>query len=150
MTNLKKMSIPEDSPLRDMGQLNVPFPSSSNQSEDEAKEVEEADDEEAGDKEEAEAEVTEEESEAAAGAKSPTLNEQVFDLTQDEEDEVQKTTSEAEVKTTNKSLDNTLCEIDAEVQAEKSTQLFIEADTTPIAKADITPIAKAGQTVENA
>lgn len=73
MTVLKKMSIPEDSSFRDMGQLNVPFLFSPNQSEDEAKEVKEADDEEAGDKEEAEAEVAEKESEAADGAKSHTL-----------------------------------------------------------------------------
>ncbi|THF99815.1 hypothetical protein TEA_028007 [Camellia sinensis var. sinensis] len=123
-------------------ELNVPFIPSPNQSKDEAKEVEEANDEEAEDTEETEAEVTEKESEAAVEAKSPTLNEQVLDLTQDEENEVQKTTSEAEVETANKSLDDTLREIDAKVQAEKSAQLSV--------KADITPIAKAGQTVENA
>ncbi|XP_028058374.1 transcription initiation factor TFIID subunit 11-like [Camellia sinensis] len=38
----------------------------------------------------------------------------------DEEDEVQKTISEAEVETANKSLDDTLREIDAEVEANKS------------------------------
>ena len=58
--------------------------------------------------------------EGSAVAKSPTLNEQVLDLTQDEEDEVQKTTSEAEVETASKSLDDTLREIDAEVEADKS------------------------------
>ncbi|XP_028117569.1 enolase-phosphatase E1-like [Camellia sinensis] len=95
---------------------------------------------EAESKEEAEAKETEETE--AVGAKFPTLNEQVLDLTQDKEDEVQKTTSKAEVETSNKSLDDTLREIDAEVQAEKSTQLSVEADTTPIAEAE--------QTVENA
>ncbi|XP_028123335.1 uncharacterized protein LOC114320395 [Camellia sinensis] len=60
----------------------------------------------------------------------------------DEEDEVQKTTSEVEVETSNKSLDDMLREIDAEVQAEKSARLSAEAD--------ITPIAEAGQIVENA
>ena len=64
------MSVPEDSPFGDMGQLNAHFPPSLNQSEDEAEEVEEAYDEEAGDKEKTEAEVAENESEAAAGAKS--------------------------------------------------------------------------------
>ena len=63
-------------------------------------------------------------------------------MTQDEDDEVQKTTSEAEVETANKSLDDTLREIDVEVQVEKSAQLSAEADTPPI--------AKAGQAVENA
>ncbi|GMP33766.1 hypothetical protein CsSME_00006942 [Camellia sinensis var. sinensis] len=135
MITLKKMSIPEDSPLRDMGQLNVPLPPSPNQSKDAAKEVEEADEEEAGDRKEAKAEVTEKESEAAAGAKSPTLNEQVLDLTQDEENKLQKTTSESEVEIANKSLNDTLREINTEVQAKKSAQLSAEADTTPIAKA---------------
>ena len=63
-------------------------------------------------------------------------------MTRDEEDEVQKTTSEVEVKTANKSLDDTLHEIDAELQAEKSAQLSAETNTMPI--------AKVGQTMENA
>lgn len=46
MIALKKLFVPEDSPLRDIGQLNVPFLPSPNQSEDEAEETEKDDDEE--------------------------------------------------------------------------------------------------------
>ena len=72
MTALKKMSVPEDSLLRDMGQLNVPFPLSPNQYEDEVEALAAADDEETGDKEEAKADVAVKESEAVAGP-SPQL-----------------------------------------------------------------------------
>ncbi|XP_028078898.1 uncharacterized protein LOC114280721 [Camellia sinensis] len=111
----------------------MPFPPSLKDSEDEAEE------------EETEAEDANEEEEVAVGAKSLTLNDQVLDLTQDEEDEVsksaspKKTTSQAEVQTAKKSLDETLLKIDAKIQAEKTvkktSQLSAKAKTPPTAKA---------------
>ncbi|XP_028052400.1 uncharacterized protein LOC114256904 [Camellia sinensis] len=71
--------------------------------------------------------------EAAIGVKSPTLNEQVLDFTQDDEDEISKSTSpkkattEAEVQAVEKSLDQTLFEIDAEIATEKESLLPTEA-----------------------
>ncbi|KAF5933004.1 hypothetical protein HYC85_029175 [Camellia sinensis] len=79
----------------------------------------------------------------AAGAKSPTQNEQVLDLTQDEEDEevskdaiLEKASSD--VPPANKSIDETLQEIDAELAAEKvaemSSQQSFEVQTQPAAE----------------
>ncbi|XP_028074888.1 uncharacterized protein LOC114277206 [Camellia sinensis] len=116
MATLKELAVVEDSPLRDEGRLVVSFPPALSQSEAKGKEGEAVDEAEEED-EEAEVEV---DAEGSAVAKSLTLNEQVLDLTQDEEDEVQKTTSEAEVEISSKSLDDTLREIDAEVEADKS------------------------------
>ncbi|GMP33153.1 hypothetical protein CsSME_00006597 [Camellia sinensis var. sinensis] len=113
MAALKALAVPEDSPLKNASNLVLSFPSTPSQSEDEAEFEEEA-----------EAEKMEE----AVGAKSPTLNDQVLDLTQDEEDEVskgafsQKTTSEVPIA--EKSIDQTLQEIDAELEAEKVADKF--------------------------
>ncbi|XP_028078089.1 uncharacterized protein CG45076-like [Camellia sinensis] len=107
---LKELAIPEDSPLYDEGQLAVPFPHASSQSEAKVggKEGEEEDEEEEKD-EEAEVAVN---AEGSTGAKSPTLNEQVLDLTQDEDDEVLKSASPkktiSEVPIIEKSLYQTL------------------------------------------
>ncbi|CAL5418932.1 unnamed protein product [Camellia sinensis] len=137
------MSIHEDSPLRDIDQLNVPFPPSPNQSENEAEEVEKVDNEEAEDKKEAEAEVAEKEYEATIRAKSPTLNDQVLDLTEEDEDEVSKSTSpkkadtfETKITIAAKSLDQTFLEIDAKIAAEKSTQLSTKVETMPTFKVE--------------
>ena len=67
-------------------------------------------------------------SKEAAGTKSISLNEQVLNLTQDEEgDEVSKeaTPEQAllDVPLANKSLDQTLQEIDAELAAEKVAEI---------------------------
>ncbi|XP_028092493.1 tropomyosin-2-like [Camellia sinensis] len=74
-------------------------------------------------------EVDEVDVEAAADAKSPTLNEQI-DLTQEEKDDLASkgvspipTTSETEIYCAEKSLDKTLQEIDAELEAERTTTL---------------------------
>ncbi|XP_028104877.1 uncharacterized protein LOC114303898 [Camellia sinensis] len=133
MAALNKIYVLMDSPLWDINQLQVPFPPALKESDDDAEE----DDAE---------EKAEDEEEAAVGAKSPTLNEQVLGLTQDEVDEVSKsaspktTASEAEVQTAEKSLDQTFLEIDAEIEAEKTaeklSQLSTEADTQPIADAE--------------
>ncbi|XP_028073054.1 enolase-phosphatase E1-like [Camellia sinensis] len=123
MATLKELAVSEDSPLKNASNLVLPFPPSLSQFEDEV---------------ESEDQVEAEKNEEATGAKSPTLNGQVLDLTQDE---VQKTTSEAEVEAANKSIDDTLREIDVEVQVDKFAQLSAEANTTPT--------TEAGQTVEN-
>ncbi|XP_028100537.1 uncharacterized protein LOC114299907 [Camellia sinensis] len=76
-----------------------------------------------------------------AMAKSPTLNDQVLDLIGENEDEVpksaspKKTTSEAEVQAVEKSLEETLLEIDAKIQADKSAQLTAEVETLSIIEA---------------
>ncbi|XP_028084029.1 uncharacterized protein LOC114285204 [Camellia sinensis] len=85
----------------------------------------------------------EEEKEAATDAMSPTLNEQVLDLTQDEEDDLaskgaspKPTTTEAEVQCAEKSLDQTLLEINAKIAAKKNAMMPTKADTTPIAEVE--------------
>ncbi|THG23559.1 hypothetical protein TEA_015347 [Camellia sinensis var. sinensis] len=123
MAALKKLAVPEDSPLKNAGDLILSFPFTPSQSEDE---VESEEEDEAEKKE-------------AAGAKSPTLNEQVPDLFQDEEDEVskgasaEKTSFEASI--TEKSLDQILKEIDVELAAEKvarkSSQMSSEPQSQP-------------------
>ncbi|XP_028075194.1 uncharacterized protein LOC114277494 [Camellia sinensis] len=94
-------------------QLEVPFP---------PEPEEDAEDDEADEVEE----------EVAANAKSPTLNDQI-DLTQDEEDDLaskvvspKPTISEAEVQCIEKSLDKTLEEIDAELEADKSVKTLAD------------------------
>ncbi|XP_028054184.1 uncharacterized protein LOC114258426 [Camellia sinensis] len=136
MAALKKLLVSKDSPLRDIGQLNVPFSHSPNQSEDEAEEAEEANDEEAEDKKETKAKVAKKESEAAVRGKSPTLNDQILDLTEEDGDEVSKSTSpkkvntsETEITTATKSLD-----IDTELTTKKSAQLSAETKTMPTAE----------------
>ena len=79
-----------------------------------------------GDEEEDEALVRK--SKDADGAKSPLQNEQVLDLTQDEEgDEVPKDAAyekeSADATLADKSLDDTLAEIDAEVAADKAVEM---------------------------
>ncbi|XP_028070272.1 uncharacterized protein LOC114272752 [Camellia sinensis] len=80
--------------------------------------------------------------------KSPTLNDQVLDLTHDEEEDLvykgaspKQTTSEAEVQAAEKSLDQTLSEIDTEIVAEKETILPTEVDTTPTAEVEQSEIS---------
>ncbi|XP_028068297.1 uncharacterized protein LOC114270867 [Camellia sinensis] len=108
MAALKELVVPEDSPLRQNSHIVLLFPPTPSQFEDEAEFEEEA-----------EAEKTVE----TAGAKSPTLNEQVLDLTQDEEYEAlkgassQKTTSDVPIA--ERSIDQTLQEIVAELEAKK-------------------------------
>ena len=67
-------------------------------------------------------------SKEAARAKAPTPNEQVLDLTQDEEgEEVPKDATpekaSSDVPLTDKSLDQTFPEIDAELAAEKAAEM---------------------------
>ncbi|XP_028122716.1 neurofilament medium polypeptide-like [Camellia sinensis] len=107
----KELTVPEDSPLRDAGRLELPFPSASSQSE--AKAGEEEEKEEGEEAEDEEAEVV--------GAEDPAG---------DEEDEVskgdspQKTTSEVPI--VEKSINQTLQEIDAELEAEKAAEKILQ------------------------
>ncbi|XP_028085052.1 neurofilament medium polypeptide-like [Camellia sinensis] len=103
--------------------------------EDYKKQVKKPTEDEAVSEEEAEAENKEE----AAGAKSLTHPEQV-DLTQDEEDEVSKDAS-PEKTTSNmpiadKSIDQTLQEIDVELVAEKATEENSQKSSEPQTNVD--------------
>ncbi|XP_028070420.1 uncharacterized protein LOC114272901 [Camellia sinensis] len=113
MAALKVLAIPEDSPLKNASSLVLPFPLTPSQSEDEAEFEEVAEDKKT-------------EKAEAAGTKSPTLNEQVLDLTHNEEDEVSKGASvektSSETSIAEKSLDQTLKEIDAKLAAEKAAE----------------------------
>ncbi|XP_028092147.1 uncharacterized protein LOC114292393 [Camellia sinensis] len=126
MAALKVLAVPEDSALRNASSLALPFSLTPSQFEDKAESEEEAE-EEAKDKETEKVE--------AAGTKSPTLNEQFLDLTHDEEDEVSKgasavkTSSEAPIA--EKSLDQTLKEIDVELAAEKAAEKSFQMSSKP-------------------
>ncbi|XP_028076669.1 uncharacterized protein LOC114278747 [Camellia sinensis] len=75
MAALKKLDVPKDSLLKNAGDLPLSFPLTPSQSEDDS---------------ESEKEALVRKKKKAAGAKSPTLNDQVVDLSQDEEGEVSK------------------------------------------------------------
>ncbi|XP_028064596.1 axoneme-associated protein mst101(1)-like [Camellia sinensis] len=121
---LKALAVPEDSSLRENSCIVLSFPLTPSQFEVEAESEEEA-----------EAEKEKEDAEA----KFPTLTEQVVDLSQDDGDEVSKdttletTTSDALIA--EKSLDQTLKDIDVELAsekaAEKSSQMSSEPQTQP-------------------
>ncbi|XP_028108505.1 glucosidase 2 subunit beta-like [Camellia sinensis] len=116
---LKKLSVPDNSPLRDLDQLDVSFPHSPIQLKEEVEEEEENEKEEEENKGE--------DKEEAVGAKSPALNNQVLDLTEDNDDEVSKTSSstkKGDSSTTDKIIEETLKEIDEEITVE------IEAEKT--------------------
>ncbi|GMQ10388.1 hypothetical protein CsSME_00053406 [Camellia sinensis var. sinensis] len=121
-----KLFVSKDSPIRDFGQLKVH--SLLLQSKEEEVEVE---------------------VDVAVGAKSPTLNDQVMNLTEKDEVEVSKSTtskkadtSKAEIAVAGKSLDDTLREIDEEIatdaKAENGTTLSTKADTLPNAEVERT------------
>ncbi|KAF5933495.1 hypothetical protein HYC85_029666 [Camellia sinensis] len=98
MSLLKKFEVPEDSPLRNADVIPLPFPPTPSQSDDES---------------ESEDETLVRKSKKATGTKSPSLNEQVLDLTQDEEgEEVPKNATpekaSSDMPLADKSLDLTL------------------------------------------
>ena len=124
MSLLKKLNVPEDSPLRKANAIHLPFPPAQLPSQD----VGESESED-GDEEEYEALVRK--SKDADRAKSPLQNEQVLDLTQDEEgDDVNKDAAYvkelADATLADKNLDNTLAEIDAEVAADKAAEMSFQ------------------------
>ena len=113
MTLLKKLDVPEDSPFKNADAIPLPFPPTPPRSDDDS---------------EFEEEVLVKKSKEAAGAKSPTQNKQVLDLTQDEEgEEVPKDATpekaSSDVPLADKSIDQTLQEIDVELAAEKATDM---------------------------
>ncbi|XP_028054924.1 uncharacterized protein LOC114259127 [Camellia sinensis] len=113
MALLKKLEVSEDSPLRNADVIPLPFPPTPSKSNDES---------------ESEEETLVRKPKETAGIKSPSLNEQVLDLTQDEEgDEVPKEATPERaslgVPLANKSLDQTPQEIDAELAAEKAAEM---------------------------
>ncbi|GMP47979.1 hypothetical protein CsSME_00015496 [Camellia sinensis var. sinensis] len=119
MATLKRLSVPKDSPLRDISQLEAPFPPSSVESEEVQadEEVDSEDVEEGAGKE------------VVIGSKSSTLNDQILDLIGDR-NEVSKSSlpkktimSEAEVLAAERSVDQTLQEIDAKVAAEVKAKI---------------------------
>ncbi|XP_028118414.1 uncharacterized protein LOC114315986 [Camellia sinensis] len=121
MSLLKKLNVPEDSPFRNVDLIPLPFPPALTPTL--AQSVSDSESEE-----EAEEEVLVRKSKDAAGAKSLPQNEQVLDLTQDEEgDEVPRDPAPekalADVTIVDKSLDETLQEIDAELAAEKAAEV---------------------------
>ncbi|XP_028077674.1 uncharacterized protein CG45076-like [Camellia sinensis] len=99
----------KDSPLKNTDDLPLPFPPTPSQSENDS---------------ESEEETLVRKNKEAVGAQFPSLNEQVVDLSQDEEGEVskdatpEKATSDTPIA--GKSLDQTLQEIDAELTAERA------------------------------
>ncbi|XP_028108105.1 protein STRICTOSIDINE SYNTHASE-LIKE 11-like [Camellia sinensis] len=113
--SVQKLNVPEDSPLRKDDAIPLPFPPAQPPSQD----VDESESED-GDEEEDEALVRK----SKDVAKSPLQNEQVLDLTQDEEGgEVNKYTADekesADAILADKNLEDTLAEIDAEVTTDK-------------------------------
>ena len=114
MTLLKRLDVPEDSTLRNADVLPLPFPPTLSQPVDDDSESEE--------------EVLVRKSKDVAGAMSLSQNEQVLNLPLDDEiKEVfkdaapQKTISDVPIA--DKSLDQTLQEIDAELVAEKVAEM---------------------------
>ena len=123
MALAKKLNILDDSPLRKADAIPLPFPLPPPSSQPGGESESESED---ADKEEDEALVRKPKD--AAGAKSPPQNEQVLDLTQDEEgDEVipeaVPDTVPADIPSEVKTVEQTLQEIDAEIAAEKEAEV---------------------------
>ncbi|KAF5956059.1 hypothetical protein HYC85_008915 [Camellia sinensis] len=122
MSLIKKLGLPADSPLRQADAIPLPFPPPppEGESESEAEAVEE-------DEEKDDGEALVRKPKNAAEVKSPPPAEQVMDLTQDEGgDDAEEVPRESvqgylssDLLLTERSLDTTLAEIDAEIQAEK-------------------------------
>ncbi|KAF5933810.1 hypothetical protein HYC85_029981 [Camellia sinensis] len=122
MSLIKKLDLPADSPLRQADAIPLPFPPPppEGESEFEADAVDEDEEKDDGD-------ALVRKPKDAAEAKSPPPAEQVMDLTLDEEgDEVEGAPREtatgqlsSNLLLVERSVENTIAEIDAEIQAEK-------------------------------
>lgn len=139
MSLIKKLDLLADSPFRNADAIPLPFPPTPPPSQPE--DVSESEDED-GDEDEDETEALVRKPKDAAGTKSLLQDDQVLDLTHDEEDEgvVKEATPEkasSDVPPAEKSFNETLAEIDAEIVAEKaaeaSTQQSSEPQTQPTA-----------------
>ncbi|XP_028098324.1 adenomatous polyposis coli protein-like [Camellia sinensis] len=122
-----QLNIPEDSPLRKAEAIPLPFPPPPPP----PSQTEEEFESESEDEEEGEDEALVRKSKEVVGSKSPSLNEQVLDLTQDDDgDAVAKETSpeqaSSDVPPAEKSLDETLAQIDAEIEVEKTAEIALQ------------------------
>ncbi|XP_028100798.1 uncharacterized protein LOC114300133 [Camellia sinensis] len=127
MSLAKKLNIPEDSPLRKAEAIPLLFPPPPPP----PSQAEEESESEFEDEEEGEDEALVRKSKEAVGPKSPSLNDQVLDLTQDDDgDAVAKETTpeqaSSDVPPTEKSLDETLAQINAEIEAEKTAEVALQ------------------------
>ena len=130
MSLLKKLNVPDDSPLRKADAIPLPFPPAPTPSED----VGESDAEDEAEEEEDEALIRK--SKDADGAKSPLQNKQVLDLTYDEEgDEVVQEAvpdiAPADIPSEVKMVEETLQEIDAKIAAEKEAEVVSNLQIQP-------------------
>ncbi|XP_028070174.1 uncharacterized abhydrolase domain-containing protein DDB_G0269086-like [Camellia sinensis] len=138
-----QLDLPADSALRQADANLLPFPPPS-QTEDESETEVEAEDE---DEEKNDEDALVRKSKGAAEAKSSLPAEQILDLTQDEVgDEAEEVSKESvqgypspDLLLTDRSLDATLAEIDAEIQAEKAAEeIPPESSEVPVpAAADV-------------
>ncbi|XP_028093576.1 radixin-like [Camellia sinensis] len=125
---VRKLDLPTDSPFRNADAIPLPFPPPPPPSQPE--DASESEDKDEGEDED-EAEILVRKPREAAGAKSPSLNEQVLDLTQDEDgDAVAKEFTpeqgSSDVPQVNKSIDETLAEIDAEIAVDKEAEVSLQ------------------------
>ena len=140
MSLIKKLDLPADSPLRQADAITLPFPPPPPEGESES-EAEEEDEE----KDDGEALVRKPKS--VAEVRSPPPAELVMDLTQDgggaDAEEVPRESVQgylsSDLLLTERSLDTTLAEIDAEIQAEKvAEEIPPESSEVPVpAAADV-------------
>ncbi|XP_028081690.1 uncharacterized protein LOC114283055 isoform X2 [Camellia sinensis] len=120
MALAKNLNIPDDSPLRKAEAIPLPFPylPPPRQAEEESESESEAEDE---DKDDGDALVRK--SKDADKTQSLPQDDQILDLTHEEDEEVIKEATpeqaSSDVPPAEKSLDETLAEIDAEIEAEK-------------------------------
>ncbi|CAL5358175.1 unnamed protein product [Camellia sinensis] len=128
MSLIKKLDLPADSPFRNADAVPLLFspPPPPSQPED----ASESEDEDGGEDED-EAEILVRKPREAVGAKSHSLNEQVLDLTQAEDGdavakEVTPEQGSSNVPQVNKSIDETLAEIDAEIAANKEAEVSLQ------------------------
>ncbi|XP_028113314.1 glucosidase 2 subunit beta-like [Camellia sinensis] len=133
-----QLNIPDDLPLRKADDIPLPFPPPLPPSHPEEESESESEDVEGG-----EEEGLIRKSKEAVGAKSPSLNEQVLDLTQDNDEVIKEATPEqgsSDIPQISKSVDETLAEIDAEIaadeEAEVSLQETSEVQIQPVADAE--------------
>ncbi|GMP85400.1 hypothetical protein CsSME_00038571 [Camellia sinensis var. sinensis] len=139
MALAKKLNIPDDSPLRKADDIPLPFPPPPPPSHSEEESESEFEDVEGG-----EEEGLIRKSKEAVGAKSPSLNEQVLDLTQDNDgdDVIKEATPEqgsSDIPQISKSVDETLAEIDAEIAADEEAEVSLQE----ISEVQIQPVADA-------
>ncbi|GMP75798.1 hypothetical protein CsSME_00032756 [Camellia sinensis var. sinensis] len=136
MAFAKKLNIPDDLPLRKADAIPLPFPPPPSQAEDESESESENEDK---DDDEALVRKPKDTSET----KSPPQDDQVLDLTYEEDDEVIKETTpeqaSSNVPPVGKSVDKTLAEINAEIAADKEAEVSLQ-ETSQV---QIQPVADA-------